>query len=209
MPPRPRQKVVPWLYLGLIWCSTFYHVLPGASSNTSRTKHTLQSSTLGPWRKHDQQPLQPLSSLGRVESFPPTCRQNLVLEKRATAPEECGRMDTHAFTGRMGRNNMCLAAGSTGRLVQGHAGTYDGSHSSAGLRATAHSLEFAPPLQGVGRSSATSSAAGPLPRAQPQPSWAGLASAQRCPRSRAMFAPLLLLVATTSPPKHPSGSGLA
>lgn len=147
--------------------------------------------------------------LGRAKSFPRTCRQNLVLEKRAMAPEECGRMNMYAFMARMDRNNTCLAAGSTGGHVQRHAGTYDGSHSSPGLRATARSLEFAPSLQGVGCSSATNSAAGPLPRAQPQPSWTGLASAQRCPRSRAMFAPLLLLVATTSPPKHPNSSGLA
>lgn len=37
---RPRQKVVPWLYLGLVWCSMFHCTLPEASRNKSTTKHS-------------------------------------------------------------------------------------------------------------------------------------------------------------------------
>lgn len=37
---RPGEKVVPWLYLSLVWCSTFHCMLPGASRNKSTTKHS-------------------------------------------------------------------------------------------------------------------------------------------------------------------------
>lgn len=157
---RLRQKVVPWLYLCLVWCSMFRCMLPGASSNKSITT-VGQSGTSGAWGKRHQalhqahagaaQTLQPPSSLGRAKSFPPTWRQNLVLEKRAMphiqpAPEGCGRMHVYAFMGRTHRNNTRLATGSTNTYMHGLAGTYnDGSHNRPVLRATAHSLEFTSP----------------------------------------------------------------
>lgn len=58
-----------------------------------------QSGTSGAQGKHHRtlhqahagagQTLQPPSSLGRAKSFPPTCKQNLVLEKRAMPHRAC------------------------------------------------------------------------------------------------------------------------
>lgn len=36
---RPRQKGALWWYPGLVWCRMFHHVLPGTSSNKSKTKY--------------------------------------------------------------------------------------------------------------------------------------------------------------------------
>lgn len=222
---RPRQKVVPWLYLGLVWCSTFHRMLPEASRNESTTKHSWTEWHIGgigemPPTLHQAhagagQTLQPPSSLGRAKSLPPTCRQNLVLEKSHTqpAPKGCGRMHIYAFMGRMHRNNTCLATGSTNTHVHGHAGTYnDGGHNSPIPRATAHSVEFtspSPACKGWDVSLPQRHRQGLCHVHSRSPAGTAWPHLQLCPRNRAMFAPLFLLVATTSPPKHLNSSGLA
>ena len=207
---RPGEKTVPWLDLGLGWCSTFHFMLPGASSTLGQSgtagtrgkrhqplQHALTAATFLP----GESPERPTYSQAKSGASRGQCHTQ-------PAPEARARMHTWAFTGRMHRNNTCLATGSTNTHVHGHVQRWQPQRPL--LRA--HSSELtspSPACKGWDVALPQRHRQGPCHVHSRSPAGTAWPPLQLCPRNRAVFAPLFLLVATTSPPKHLNSSGLA
>lgn len=223
---RPGAKVVPWLYLSLVWCSTFHCRLPGASSNKSTTKHSWAEWHIGgtgetppdppPGPRWSWADAAATFLLGESQELPTYLQAKSGAREEGNATQSLhprsveGCTCMHSWDGCTETTYAWLQGAQT--HTHGHAGTYnDGSHNSPALRATAHSLGFtspSPACKGWDVSLPQTLRQGLCRVHSRSPAGTAWPPLQLCPRNQATFAPLFLPVATTSPPKHLNGSGL-